>query len=260
MEFETEIKRAAGSLSCATALLITSGSGMAAASDLIDTIPEPFDDARLFKKSAKRAWGFFAMRRQNTRMARPNAGFGVLARWADGMKHGVFVFTSNPDGQFQRAYFFADRIVECRGAVEWMQCTQRCGDVFPGGLIDIALDAKGYATDPLPTCPRCGSLARPNIAIGEDKDWDSSRTHEQEDRLNTWLAELRAMKDKKLVVIECGASGNPDVRARGDRVAAALGGTLVRIDPHEAAGGIRMGIVEALGAIDSALARLRGAV
>jgi hypothetical protein len=188
----------------------------------------------------------------------------VIARWIESVRDGAFVVTSNADGQFQRASFYADRIVECCGAIEWLQCTQQCGDVFPGGLVDVEIDDEtGFAKDPLPVCPRCGSLARPNILLPDDKGWDGAREAMQEERLDTWLGGLRDQRDRKVVVLECGAKlrDAAGLRARSERAAAALNGTLVRItesnatatSPHVA---IEMPIVEALAAIDTALARI----
>lgn len=221
-------------------------------------------DPRWFRVHPALAWGFFGARLKQYRLASPHPGYTSLARWNEECRDGAFVVTSTPDGQFQRAYFFADRIVECEGAMEWLQCTQRCGAPFPGGLIDVAVDDEtGYAKKPLPTCPQCGSLARPNVALMDDKEWDATRTHEQEDRLNTWVAGLREQRDRKLVIVECGAPPNDraGLRARGERLLSAMGGTLIRIDARDAKlaspnVGVGLAPAEALTAIDAAVARL----
>ncbi len=49
------------------------------------------------------AWGFYGHRLTLYRSTVPHAGFGVLLRWA--RERPTFVFTSNVDGQFQRAGF-----------------------------------------------------------------------------------------------------------------------------------------------------------
>jgi hypothetical protein len=221
-------------------------------------------DPRWFRVHPKLAWGFLGARLKQCRTARPHGGFAVIARWIESVRDGAFVVTSSADGQFQRASFFSDRIVECRGAIEWLQCTQQCGDVFPGGLIDVEIDDEtGFAKDPLPTCPRCGSLARPNILLPDDKGWDSAREAMQEERLDTWLGGLREQRDRKVVVLECGAKPRDPsgLRARSERAAAAMGGTLVRIAEEQATASpphiaIEMPIVDALVAIDTALARI----
>jgi len=42
--------------------------------------------------------------------------------------HGYFVFTSNVDGQFQKAGFAPERIVECHGSIQHFQCAASCTD------------------------------------------------------------------------------------------------------------------------------------
>ena len=58
-----------------------------------------------FQKDPEFAWGFYGHRLGLYRTTVPHAGFGLLRAWASRMKHGAFVFTSNVDGQFQRAGF-----------------------------------------------------------------------------------------------------------------------------------------------------------
>ena len=259
MSTPDEVLRAAGSLSMATAIFVAAGSAAFRAPAKTPALRP------LLKRNPKRAWGLFAARLASCRSDAPEAGVLALAVRTMRAVHGAFVFTSSIDGMFQRAAFAADRIVECHGALEWLQCTKRgCGEPTPGGLLDVSLDAKGNAVEPLPSCPRCNALLRPNVLFDEgDKEWEASRAQEQEDRLNDWLAELRAAPARKLVVVECAASQDPDVRTRAERVALALGGTLVRIDPRDArvarAGdvGVQMEVAEALLAIDAGGLRFR---
>ncbi len=94
------------------------------------------------------------------------------------MPRGGFVYTSNVDGQFQRAGFDPDRVVEAHGSIHWMQCTAECGvEIFPADRFEVGVDEETMrAIEPLPECPNCGALARPNILMFGDGDWDDSRT------------------------------------------------------------------------------------
>ena len=65
-----------------------------------------------------------------------------------------------------------------------------------------------HALDPLPACPRCGGLARPNILMFSDWEWDPRRTNEQGIRLNEWLEQN---EEAKLCIIELGAGPNIDL-------------------------------------------------
>jgi NAD-dependent SIR2 family protein deacetylase len=72
----------------------------------------------------------------------PHRGFDVLRRLAERAGRS-FVFTSNVDGQFQRAGFPEDSIVECHGSIHSLQCLGDCGigvlpaDTAYGGLACI---------------------------------------------------------------------------------------------------------------------------
>jgi NAD-dependent SIR2 family protein deacetylase len=149
------------------------------------------------------------------------------------MNRGGFVFTSNVDGQFQRAGFAPERIVEVHGSFDGMQCTSECGiGVFPGESFEVGVDGESMrAIHPLPSCPRCGALARPNILMFGDWGWDPSRTDIQMRRMAAWIESL---DDARLVVIECGAGqAIPTVRVTCQNLARRRGGTLIRINPRE---------------------------
>src|SRR6476619_685195 len=71
---------------------------------------------RTFETDPRLAWGFYGHRLALYRETVPHAGFGILRRWGERMPRGLAVFTSNVDGQFQRAGFDAVPIHECHGS------------------------------------------------------------------------------------------------------------------------------------------------
>jgi NAD-dependent SIR2 family protein deacetylase len=172
------------------------------------------------------------------------------------------VATSNVDGQFQRAGFDAERIAEVHGSIECMQCTKRCGvGLFPADPYHVQVDESTCrATGVLPACPACGALARPNIFMFGDLDWDGSRSAGQHKRLNAWLG---MPSPRRVTIIECGAGlGIPAVRRFSEQAAAQLGAKLIRINPREPeapAGQIALqqSALAALKAIDALLASQR---
>jgi NAD-dependent SIR2 family protein deacetylase len=273
---EDSLLRAARVIATANALLIGAGAGMGVDSGLPDfrgsagfwkAYPpyaklglafESVANPEHFATDPAFGWGFYGHRTNLYRATRPHEGFAILRRWADRIPGGAFVFTSNVDDHFGKAGFDADRIVECHGSVEWRQCLAGCGvGVFPADPAEVAVDPSTFrAQDPLPACPGCGGLARPNILMFGDWDFDSRRTAEQHRRLDDWLSGLAG---SKLAVIEFGAGrAIPTVRRLSERVAEALGGTLIRVNPREPevpAGQIALarGALEALGAIDARL-------
>jgi NAD-dependent SIR2 family protein deacetylase len=174
------------------------------------------------------------------------------------MKEGWFVFTSNVDGHFQASGFGGERIVECHGSLFRGQCLHGCGaPIFSAETFRVDVDENTFrAKEPLPRCPVCEGLARPNVLMFGDWGWDGERTEAAEERLEAWLRRIRG---KRLVIVEMGAGTRvPSVRLFGERVASVLDARLVRINPREPEvrrGGISlsMGALEALQRIDALL-------
>ena len=215
---------------------------------------------RWFESDPELAWGFYGHRLGLYRETRPHRGFEILRRWAHRAPLGAFVFTSNVDGQFQKAGFEPSRILECHGTIEILQCTRRCGvGLFEAPAEPVAIDARTMrAAAPLPICPRCAALARPNVLMFGDGDWDESRAEQQQRRMSAWLREVEAT-GSPLVVVECGAgTAVPTVRITSERLAHRSGAALVRINPREPSGpafciALAQGALEALEAIDARL-------
>jgi NAD-dependent SIR2 family protein deacetylase len=248
---EQALDRAAAAIAAADALLIGAGAGMGVDSGLPDFRgPQGFWQAyppykrlglnfvalanpRWFVEDPELAWGFYGHRMGLYRRTEPHEGFGILRRWAGRMLKGGFVFTSNVDGHFQRAGFDPDRIVEVHGAIDGMQCMSDCGiGIFPSEPYEVAIDEQTMkASPPLPVCPDCGGLARPNILMFGDWGWDSSRSDAQNRRLNAWLG---ALGPARLVIIEMGAGkAVPTVRLTCEEIMHHYRGTLIRINPRE---------------------------
>jgi len=270
---------AARALARARALLVTAGAGMGVDSGLPDFRGnEGFWNAyppyrarglsfaelanpRWFRTNPRFAWGFYGHRLNLYRATKPHAGFAVLRRWGSRMRAGAFVFTSNVDGQFQRAGFAEDRILECHGSLHHAQCTEPCTEVVRDAApLRVVVDAEFLAAEPLPRCPACGALARPNVLMFGDGAWVSARTDAQEARYERWLATLP--DDGSLAVVELGAgTAVPTVRLTGELLQRRKGATLIRINVREPEGppgtiGLAAGAAETLAAIDACLARM----
>lgn len=272
---EETIIQAARSVREADALLVGAGAGMGVDSGLPDfrgnegfwqAYPpfrhlglafEDLANPRWFAADPERAWGFYGHRRNLYRATVPHAGFAILQEFSASMKHGSYVYTSNVDGQFQRAGFAAERVIECHGAIDFSQCSEMCtDDIWPAEPVDIELDEETMrARAPLPECPRCRAIARPNILMFGDFGWLYGRTAAQEREYEQWL---QAIAGDRLVIIECGAgTAIPSVRYECERKS----GQLIRINPREhqvPTGGLAlaMGALEGLQRIASALDQL----
>lgn len=209
---------------------------------------------RCFHDDPEQAWGFFGHRLNLYRDTPPHAGFEILRRWAESRPLGYFVFTSNVDGHFARAGFDEDRILECHGSIHVTQCVRGCSrDLWSADDIRVEVDMTTIrATSPLPKCPRCGGLARPNILMFGDWGWIPDRTAQQEERYVRWLKSV-AGSGTQVVAIEFGAGlAIPTVRQECESRA----DLLIRVNPREPEvlrGGISLpcGALEAIQRIES---------
>jgi hypothetical protein len=111
------------------------------------------------------------------------------------------------------------------------------------------------AIEPLPRCSRCGAIARPNILMFGDWEWDRRRTDAQQQRMNRWFQEIGSAN---LVTVECGSGQAISTVRRFCEEASRARRTLIRINPREADVppgqiGIAAGAMETLRAIDAIL-------
>lgn len=267
--------RAARAIDQADALLFTAGAGMGVDSGLPDFRgPEGFWRAypayrelglrfeelaqpRWFSRDPRLAWGFYGHRLELYRATTPHQGFEILRRWAGRKRGGAFVFTSNVDSHFQRAGFDDAQVLECHGSLMHLQCTASDCGIHPADATRVQVDPVAFrAVGPLPSCPACGALARPNVLMFADGDWDDARTAAAEARFDTWLS---SVPRGRLAIVELGAgTAVPSVRLAGEAIARRYAATLVRINLREPDApapcvGIALGALDALRAIDGRL-------
>jgi NAD-dependent SIR2 family protein deacetylase len=191
---------------------------------------EELADPEHFEDDPELAWGFYGHRLALYRRTLPHAGFAVLRRWST--RWPTRVFTSNVDGAFQAAGFAADEVVECHGAIGALQCCRPCHDgTWSADGVDVAIDEDTMrARPPLPSCPRCGAVARPNILMFGDGSWVPGVHAERMAAHRDWL---RARDARSLAVVELGAgTAVPTVRRHAE-LASAASGALLRINVRE---------------------------
>jgi NAD-dependent SIR2 family protein deacetylase len=191
---------------------------------------EEIADPEHFDADPELAWGFYGHRLALYRRTVPHAGYGVLRRWAD--RWATRVFTSNVDGAFQAAGFATDEVVECHGAIGALQCSRPCHDgTWSADGVEVVIDEDTMrARPPLPACPRCGAVARPNILMFGDGAWVPGVHAERMAAHRDWL---RALDARSLAVVELGAgTAVPTVRRHAE-LASAASGALLRINVRE---------------------------
>lgn len=270
------IEQAARVVADAEALLITAGAGMGVDSGLPDFRgDEGFWNAyppyrklgygfvqmanpRGFLTDPELAWGFYGHRLELYRKTEPHEGFTSLLEIGRAKPGGYFVFTSNVDGQFQKAGFDDERVAECHGSIHHLQAvTGESTSIWSAEGVGVRVDPRAMrAAPPLPSCPG-GGLARPNILMFGDFGWLPYRTDDQMRRFEAWLA---SVKGRRVAVVECGAGmAVPTVRYESERVAREIpGATLIRINPRDTGTpskddiALAMGAGEAIRAIVSA--------
>lgn len=182
---DIDLDRAADCIATADALLIGAGAGMGVDSGMPDfrgsqgfwQAYPPYAklglgfaalaNPRWFVDDPTLAWGFYGHRMNLYRATNPHDGFSILLSWARRMRRGAFVYTSNVDGHFQRAGFDPDSVLEVHGSIHWMQCMNNCGaGIYPASEVEVVVDEDTMrAREPLPACPKCKELARPNILM-----------------------------------------------------------------------------------------------
>ena len=135
MDIESNLRKAAEVLGNADALLVTAGAGIGVDSGLPDFRGDrgfwkaypliaklglsfvEMANPDWFRRDPELAWAFYGHRLNLYRKTSPHAGFHILLELANRKPAGHFVFTSNVDGQFQKAGFDDARIVECHGSI-----------------------------------------------------------------------------------------------------------------------------------------------
>ena len=248
----TELEKTKKIVQEADAIMITAGAGMGVDSGLPDfrgvegfwsAYPvikdlglrfEEMANPKWFDSEPTLAWAFYGHRLNLYRETIPHAGFKKLLKIANS-KENYFVFTSNVDGQFQKAGFDANKIVEVHGSIHHLQCSKNCTNtIYKADDTSIMIDSSTFrANEPLPHCPRCGATARPNILMFSDYNWISERTDIQSNRLQHFLDTIMIEK-KKLVILEFGAGEEvATVRVFGEHVAKMPDVTLVRVNPRD---------------------------
>jgi len=276
MDLEDLYGRAAGEVRRAGALVVTAGAGMGVDSGLPDfrgdrgfwkayppyerlglsfvdaANPIHFDDDPPF------GWGFYGHRTNLYRSTVPHDGFRILLSWAARHRLPCFAVTSNVDGQFQRAGFPDERVLEVHGSIHHLQCTTPCADAIWPNDVAFEIDEATMRSRQVPRCPRCGAVSRPNILMFGDHAWLDHRAAAQRARFDAFLEEVDGVR---LLVVELGAgTAIPTIRMTSERLGRRADACLVRINPREPDVppphlSIAAGALEGLAGIERALSR-----
>lgn len=246
-------KKASEILQQSDALIFTAGAGMGVDSGLpdfrgnkgfwneypaISHLGISFSEManpRWFEENPKLAWAFYGHRYNLYKNTNPHKGFNILLNWGKQKDNRYFVYTSNVDGHFQKAGFNKNKIEEVHGSIKHLQCSIPCNSTITEAVdLNISVDNEKFeAFEPLPLCPDCGAIARPNILMFGDWNWLSHRSGKQSSRFNKCLIQLKK-QNMKPVIIEIGAGkAVATVRMKSERLAREFETDLIRINPRD---------------------------
>jgi len=234
-------------LSCVS-ILFTSGAGMSVSSGLgtfrgstADVWPPLLQEPKLdytdicnpiwFRKeqgnsikhdTANFGYAFWVYQYNIFTTTAPHHGYLIAKQWSQ-LNHikFSFSFTSNIDGHWRKAGWDDSSILECHGSIDYMQCVTNCCDSVWAtyDLLKLNIDSQtNCVIDPLPSCPHCNRLARPNILMFDDRHYAGERYNEQIDRYEQFKLDILETKSK-LLIIELGAGTTiPSVRNESEIV------------------------------------------
>ena len=245
------LKRAAEVVREAEAFVISAGAGMGVDSGLPDfrgdrgfwsaypayaRLGVSFVDCanpRHFADDPSFGWGFYGHRTNLYRETVPHEGFHIIRKWIERKNADYFVVTSNVDGQFQKAGYADDRILEVHGSIHWLQCQSPCSSaIWRNDEIFRIDETTMRARPPLPRCPGCGEVSRPNILMFGDRSWLPDRSRVREHAFERFL-QINA--GRRIAVLEMGAgSAIPTIRATSERIGWNYErAAVIRINPRE---------------------------
>jgi len=275
MDLAARYARGAEEVRRAGALVVTAGAGMGVDSGLPDfrgdqgfwkayplyqRLGLSFADAANpahFERDPAFGWGFYGHRLRLYRDTRPHPGFRLLLGWIDRFSLPWFVVTSNVDGQFQKAGFAEDRVLEVHGSIHHLQCLEPCAGAIWENREEVPVDLDTMRARHVPRCRRCGGVARPNILMFGDGSWVEHRAQAQRWRLERFLEEH---DPRRLLVVELGAgTAVPTIRFTSERLGRRGEACVVRVNPREPEIeaphlSLPVGALEGLRGIDAALA------
>ncbi|CAF2382841.1 unnamed protein product [Rotaria sp. Silwood2] len=189
--------------------------------------------------TANFGYAFWAYRYNAYTSAAPHLGYEIAKRWSE-MNHVKFSFsfTSNIDGHWINSGWNELAVLECHGSVHYMQCIDKCGKNIwdTNNSLKLNVDPKtDCAIDPLPQCPYCKKLARPNVYMFGDWQFLDNRLNKQIEHYEKFKSDITKTK-ARLLIIELGAgTAVPTVREESEAIFTDSRWTtdFIRINPLE---------------------------
>ena len=180
MDLRDVFERAAAELRRAGALVVTAGAGMGVDSGLPDFRGDrgfwkaypPYErlglsfigrgePGPLRPTTRSSAGGSTATGRTCTGRPRRTRASGSSSTGRRGSTSRCFVVTSNVDGQFQKAGFPEERVLEVHGSIHHLQCTTPCSPAIWTNGETLEIELATMRSRQVPRCPNCGGGVAP---------------------------------------------------------------------------------------------------
>ena len=180
-----------------------------------------------FIETPKLAWEFILNLKEKFEQTIPHEGYFKLLDRLKNKEH--FIITSNIDEHFLKTGFDENRIFECHGSINYMQCM----DVIEREVwLTPEIKTENFQLVDLPTCPNCGSLCRPNVLLFGDWFWIPIRSTHQQIRFINWCREIQKTK-KRIISIEIGAGKTIRTIRNAAESFASTTYPLIRVNPFD---------------------------
>lgn len=232
----------------ANAVVINSGAGMGVDSGLADyrgnggqwgqvendTEKSIFEvvNPQAFIENPAYSWQLFGQRMKEYTETKPHHGFAILRKWITNYKLDYFCLTSNIDGHFQKSGFAEENIRELHGTLAYFQSSKPklIKDIWKNELSADEL-LKNVANGIFPTCPNSKIEARPNVYMFRDDTYVNTRSKEQENRFQDFLARNSG---KNILVFEIGSGPHVQtVRIKTRMLKTKYNANIIRINPKD---------------------------
>jgi NAD-dependent SIR2 family protein deacetylase len=179
-----------------------------------------------FIENPKEAWGLILSLKEKYENAVPHIGYTKLLEKLQDKDY--FIVTSNIDEHFLKAGFDENRILECHGTINYMQCL----DILEREIwLTPEFSASDLEASNFPRCPNCGDFCRPNVLFFGDWFWISIRSVHQQIRYQKWSKELKS-SNKHVVAIEIGAGKTINtIRKASESFSKEY--SMIRVNPHD---------------------------
>ncbi len=149
--------------------------------------------------------GFYLHRKNLYESTEPHIGYKKLLDFIHKNNIDYYVVTTNVDEHFEKAGYDPNKIYSLHGSIDHWQCSKYSCDseIFKLDR-NIEVDQNLIPKNKI-YCPKCESIARPNILMFNDFEFNSDRIDEKGRRYRSWYYDIFRKDGINVTVLEFGA-------------------------------------------------------